>query len=351
MKVALCGAGMIAGAHAAAAALNGLTLSAVASRDPGRAAEQARQWKSVPLNYDQLPGGADLVVVSTPPQCHADDAQRLVAAGAAVLVEKPLCTTLEEADRLVELACRPGVQLAYGENLLAAAVTSAMIARVASLGSVTHLEARTLQDRPTWGGFTTDEWGGGALFDLGVHPLALAMVLAGSAGLGRVVGVRGALRGGAGHGSDEWGEAILRFAGGVTARVESSWQHGPEPMWDVQVAGDRGVLRAELMPVLSLEHNGDPVPLPAKPAAVTAARLDPIVDYGYAAQLGNLAEARATGGVPTVTAAFGRDVLEVVCAAYASAGGGASTASGNDEIPLPWSGQRDLTPLQLWRSS
>ena len=36
-------------------------------------------------------------------------------------------------------------------------------------------------------------------------------------------------------------------------------------------------------------------------------------------------------------------VLDVGCAAYASAG------AGGTEVPLPFSGRRDRTPLELWR--
>jgi len=44
-------------------------------------------------------------------------------------------------------------------------------------------------------------------------------------------------------------------------------------------------------------------------------------------------------------AAFGRKVLDIVCAAYASAGrGGAPEA-------VPFTGPRDRTPLQLWRGA
>jgi predicted dehydrogenase len=60
---------------------------------------------------------ADIVVVSTPPGCHAADAIRLLEAGAAVLLEKPLCRTLEEADRIVAAARAHGNRLLYGENL------------------------------------------------------------------------------------------------------------------------------------------------------------------------------------------------------------------------------------------
>ena len=50
-----------------------------------------------------------------------------------------------------------------------------------------------------------------------------------------------------------------------------------------------------------------------------------------------------TTGIALCGAAFGRVVLDVVCAAYASAG------AGGTEVPLPFSGRRDRTPLELWR--
>ena len=64
-------------------------------------------------------------------------------------------------------------------------------------------EVRSLQGLPTWGDFTSDEWGGGALFDLGVHPLALAMLLGNATGQGRVTTVAATLLGGSDHDSDE----------------------------------------------------------------------------------------------------------------------------------------------------
>ncbi|MCU1501671.1 MAG: oxidoreductase domain protein, partial [Ilumatobacteraceae bacterium] len=203
----------------------------------------------------------------------------------------------------------------------------------------THLEARTLQELPTWGAFTSDEWGGGALFDLGVHPLALVLLLAGAAGEGRPQAVSAALRGGTGHGSDEHAEVQLHFASGLRAHVVSSWQGPADAVWDVQAASDTGVLRLELLPAISLEHDGEPVALPEPTAPI------PVVEqFGYLGQLRALSADIAAGRTPVMSAAFGRDVLQVVCAAYASAG------LGGELVALPFGGRRDLTPLELWRA-
>jgi hypothetical protein len=44
-----------------------------------------------------------------------------------------------------------------------------------------------------------------------------------------------------------------------------------------------------------------------------------------------------------MSAAFGREVLQVVLGAYTSAGRSGAT------VPMPFTGARDRTPLQLWR--
>ena len=337
-RVALHGAGWVAMAHAAASRQLGLDLSAVASRSPARSATLAEQFDIAAVAYGDLPGDADVVVVATPPQCHATDAIRLLEAGVAVVLEKPLCRTLAEADALVAAAARHGGRLLYAENLAYAPIVQRMIALTPRVGALTHLEVRTLQGLPTWGAFTTDEWGGGALFDLGVHPLAIALLVANAAGEGFPIAVSAVLRGGDGHGSDEYARVSLRYRSGLVAVVESSWQHGPDSQWDAQVAGATGVVRAELLPVQSLELNGDEVALPAANSQIPM-----LTQLGYEGQLQAFVEDLAANREPIMSATFGRQILQVVAAAYQSAG------RRGDEVTLPFTGPRDLTPLQLWR--
>jgi len=332
MRLALCGAGMISGAHVVAAQQLGLPVVAVASRSAQRASERAAELGARVVTYDELPAGADVVIVSTPPALHAAHALAALHAGAAVLLEKPLCTTLADADALVEAA---GGRLLYAENLAFAPVVAEMVRRVGSLGPLQHLEVRSLQGRPTWGDFLTAEWGGGALFDLGVHALAVALLLTTP---DPVVAVSAHLQGADDHPTDEHAEVTLRFASGLAGRVVSSWAAGPGSVWDAQAASATGVLRAEIQPVPSLEHDGEPVALPP-----LSAPIGQIESYGYLGQLRSFTDDLRAGRSPTIDAAFGRTVLDIVCAAYASAG------QGGAEVSVPFDGQRDRTPLQLWR--
>ncbi len=71
-------------------------------------------------------------------------------------------------------------------------------------------------------------------------------------------------------------------------------------------------------------------------------KLGVLEQYGYVGQLRALVADLAAARQPFMSVAFGRLVLDVVCAAYASARTGEPEA-------LPFTGRRDLTPLQLWR--
>lgn len=334
MNIALAGAGFIASIHGIAArAVPGMAVSHVASRSDERARVLAERLGAQACTYDELPAGAAAVVIATPPGQHASQALAAAAAGAAALIDKPLCRTLAEADELVA-AERAGALLAYGENLVHAPPVIEAVHAARTIGALRHVEVRSLQDRPTWGDFLTDDWGGGVLFDLGPHPIAVALLLAGD---DRVVEVEAALDGADDHGTDEHAVAVLRFASGLEARVEASWRSNVH-LWDAQASSDSGVVRLELIPEPRLERNGEPVALPA-PRTDDASALD---DLGYVRQLETLAADVAQRRTPVCGAAFGRAVLEIICAGYASARTG-------DAEPLPFRGARERTPLELWR--
>ncbi len=338
--LAFCGAGHISGVHGLAAkALPALAVTHVASRTPARAAERAEQLGARPCRYDDLPAGADIVLVSTPPAQHANDVMRALQGGAAAIVEKPLTTTLDEADQLVEAAARSGGRIGYAENLAFAPVVRRAVQRIGELGPLQLLALRTLHTRPTWGGFLRADWGGGVLFDLGPHPIAVALLLAAPA---RPTSVAAELQDAPGIEVDDHADVTLEFDSGLRATFVVSWRQGPdEAVSDIQASSATGVLRIELFPNFGLEIDGEPVALPALRPGLPSPQLERM---GYLDQLEGLCADLTAGREPMMDAAFGRDVLDVVCGAYASAG------RGGRPVPLPFAGPRDRTPLQLWRA-
>lgn len=335
--IALAGAGMIASVHSLAAHLSpDLEVVAVASRTEASAQALAAQARARAVRPADLPAGADVVVVCTPPADHVATAMAALQAGASVVVEKPLATTLDDADRLVEAAAATGGRVGYAENLAFAPVFAAARRHAATMGPIHHLDTHVLQERPTWGGFLRADWGGGVLFDLGAHPIALVLLLAGPA---RPVSVSCRLHGADDIEVDEHAELTLSFDSGLHASITTSWR-SPAAVWDLQTASADGTLRIELLPDLELEVSGDPVALPALDPGLPAPQ---IAQFGYLDQLESFAADFAAGREPEMSAAFGRDVLDIVCAASVSA-----RHHGRME-PLPFSGPRDRTPQQLWR--
>ncbi|HET8649869.1 MAG TPA: Gfo/Idh/MocA family oxidoreductase [Gemmatimonadales bacterium] len=61
-------------------------------------------------------GNADAVLIVTPSALHADHACKALAAGLAVMVEKPLATSVEDAERVLEASERAGRPVVVAEN-------------------------------------------------------------------------------------------------------------------------------------------------------------------------------------------------------------------------------------------
>jgi predicted dehydrogenase len=336
VSLAFAGAGFVTAIHGLAAeAQPDLRVVHVASRSNRSAQRRAAQTGGVACGYADLPGGADVVVVATPPGLHRREAERAVAGGAVALVQTPLAATLDDADRLV--AAAQGGRVGYAENLVHSPTVVEAVAACRRLGSLTHLELRFAQGRPDWGDHLEPSWGGGALYDLGVHAIALALLAAAPA---RVTVVEARLHAGAGLELDDDGTLTLVFDSGFRAEVRATWR-APAPTWEAQAAGPEGAVRLELVPHASVEINGVPVALTSPPPGLASPQLHHL---GYVAQLEALSADIEADRPPTPGPQLGRHLLDIVCAAYVSA------RTGREE-PVPFTGPRDRTPLQLWRDS
>ncbi|WP_299954117.1 Gfo/Idh/MocA family protein [uncultured Modestobacter sp.] len=108
----------------------GARVAAAVDPDPvGR--ERARAlFGDVPVHADHhaliAAGGMDAAIVTTPDHTHADIAVDLLRAGVAVYLEKPLATTLADADRVLTTAAETGTPLYVGHNFRHAAVVRTM---------------------------------------------------------------------------------------------------------------------------------------------------------------------------------------------------------------------------------
>lgn len=97
----------------------GIDLAGIYDVDPERAAAVAHEFGcAIFPSLNAVAGHVDAAIVATPTSTHAAVAAELLAAGADVLIEKPIAQTSAEGERLVELAGRYGriVQVGHLER-------------------------------------------------------------------------------------------------------------------------------------------------------------------------------------------------------------------------------------------
>ncbi|HET9092268.1 MAG TPA: Gfo/Idh/MocA family oxidoreductase, partial [Acidimicrobiales bacterium] len=104
----------------AASATPGLEMIAACDSDPSRrkAAEEEFPGLRPCASVDELAGDddVDVAMVATPPSTHFELARQLLEAGKHVALEKPMCLTLDEADRLIGLAASNGLALTVHQS-------------------------------------------------------------------------------------------------------------------------------------------------------------------------------------------------------------------------------------------
>lgn len=184
VRVAVVGCGAIAQRRHIPEFASNPNVELVAFADPviERAQEMANQYggKSYASYKDLLANEkVDAVSVCTPNYLHATVSIAAANAGAHVLVEKPMATTSEEGEQMIEAARRNGVYLMVGHNqrLMPPHAKARELLESGKLGKV--LTFRTAFGHPGPEGWSVD--GGdswffrkeeaimGAMGDLGVH--------------------------------------------------------------------------------------------------------------------------------------------------------------------------------------
>ncbi len=177
VRVGVLGYGAIGHEHNAAIQLTqGLSLAAVCDPNPQRIAAARELAPEVVGHADGrdllADDGVDLVIVSTPPNTHAAWTLKALEAGKHVVVEKPFCLTVEEADRQIAAAAAGGLALAVYQNRRWDADYLALkqVVRSGRLGEVFHYESFLGGYGHPCNFWHSDEAvSGGAIYDWGSH--------------------------------------------------------------------------------------------------------------------------------------------------------------------------------------
>jgi predicted dehydrogenase len=118
LRVAVIGVGHLGRHHARIlSSLEGAALTAVVDTAPGKAASVAAATGGRALtDFRDLFGEVDAVTVAVPTEQHCDVALPFLESGVAVLVEKPMSRSLQDADLMLAAARAGGALLAVGHT-------------------------------------------------------------------------------------------------------------------------------------------------------------------------------------------------------------------------------------------
>jgi predicted dehydrogenase len=186
-KAAIIGGGNIADKNhipALQQLLEEVEIVAVCSRDRTKARALADKhgianaFDSTHELYRQC--APDLVVICTPNNLHYPQTMEALAHNCHVFCEKPPALNAQNAREMADLAAQKHLVLAYNFQLRQSSEWQLLMRCKADglLGDIYHIKAHFLRRRgiPGWGYFTNKAMqGGGALMDLGVHVLDLAL--------------------------------------------------------------------------------------------------------------------------------------------------------------------------------
>jgi predicted dehydrogenase len=163
-------------------------LVAIADTNEDLLHARVRDWKPsfFTTDYMQVLNRKDIdaVIICLPHDLHAPVGIQAVEAGLHVLVEKPLASTLEDADALITAADRAGVTLMVAENVRFESLYQkvASLLRENALGDIfllriarEHQMHDYLRARPWF----LQQQSGGIMFSGGVHDFELVRMLAG----------------------------------------------------------------------------------------------------------------------------------------------------------------------------
>jgi predicted dehydrogenase len=224
----------------------GTEIVAAWDEDPVRSRAKAREL-GVPF-HDDLIGllereDIDGVVVTTPTSAHRDVIVAAARAGKHVFSEKVLGLTPAECGEIMDAVDRAGIKLTVSLPRLSGGYTVA-IRRLLSegrLGEVTLARTRLSHDGalpPGWlpaQFFNAEEAGGGALIDLGCHPMYLTRLFLG----GMPETVTATYGHMTGRDAEDNAVAVLRYPSGAIGLAEAGFVNRHSP-FTIEVHGTDG---------------------------------------------------------------------------------------------------------------
>lgn len=311
LKAAVIGVGSIGQNHARVyREMDGAQLVGVADANASNAAKIGNRL-NVPYYSDveklleeQKP---DLVSISVPTSLHFSVGMDMIKRGLHVLVEKPITSTLEQAEELVAAAKKQGVMLAVGhiERFNPAVMELRRRLKEGYAGRVYKIHAQRLSPYPS------RIQDAGVVIDLASHDIDLMRYLTGE----EIIRVFGETLQTINSDREDMFNGLLRFRNGTVGVLDVNWMT-PTKIRRLTVTGARGMFDCNLISQELFFYENEVAPSQWDALSVLRGvsegnvigiklqRHEPL-----AAELGDFVAAVRDGRQPTVT---GQDGLETL---------------------------------------
>lgn len=353
-KVAILGAGFISDIHLESyhRFVPDAEVVAVYARNAGKAKTFAEKY-NIPQWFDDIDqaitaSGCDVVDICIPNFLHAQATLKAAEAKKHIIIEKPLAVTLQEADEMIAACKQNRVKLMYAEELCFAPKyeRARHLVKEGAVGEIYMLKQSEKHSGPHSDWFyNINQAGGGVIMDMGCHALGWFRWMLDNAKVANVYASMGTvLHKGRTKGEDN-SVIIVEFENGATGVAENSWaKHGG--MDDrCEIYGTGGVIYADLfMGNSSITYSKNGYGYAMEKADTTQGWsftvFEEVFNQGYPHELKHFIECVREDKTPLVTGEDGRAVLEMIYAAYASAGSG-------KKIALPFTAEV-TKPIDLW---
>ena len=354
VRVGLVGSGFISAIHAdALKRCAGAEIVAVASPTRGKAGAFAGRH-GIPrhftdyrklLDLDEI----DLVVLGIPNDLHCEVTLNAAAAGKHIVLEKPMCLSLAEADQMLAACRRAKVKLMYAEELCFAPkyVRLKQLLDSGALGHPVLLKQSEKHDGPHAAHFwDVERSGGGVTMDMGCHAIEFFRWMLGRPAIKSVYAQMGTHVHGKKTRGDDNALLVLEFANGTTAVAEESWTKLGGMDDRAEVHGSKGVAYADLLHGNAIETYSAPgydyaVEKAGSTVGWSFTIYEEIWNYGFVHEMAHFVECVRQDKQPLVTGEDARAVMEALFAAYESAGTGR-------KVMLPFQ-TKAAKPFDLWK--
>lgn len=354
VRVALIGGGFVSDIHAEAFQESPeAQLVAVCNVNKDALESFARKWK-IPNTFSDYRKvldrkDVDMVVLGIPNDLHQEVAVAAADAGKHIVVEKPLANTLEAGQAMVKAAKKRKVKLMYAETLCFSPkyARARKLVQEGAVGKLFMVKQGEKHSGPHSDWFyDIKRSGGGAIMDMGCHGIEWARWMYDKPNVKSVVAHCQRVHHERCKGEDN-SVIIVEFEGGGIAVIEDSWvKHGG--MDDrVEIFGTKGAIYCDLlhgssMETYSLDGYGYAMEKAGETKGWTFTVFEESHIYGFPHEMRHFTQCVLNDETPRETGEDGIAVLEIIYAAYESAGTG-------KKITWPYKPKRPSdVPVNLW---